>query len=183
MQPNNNVRPLAETMNNMQHTKRSGHITATVFLALLLSCVVSPFLSGCHTTHAAQLVSAGQPIVSRSPTGIEVDLSVTNMSSRPLFVAARLEAKGRTQQWLGDAGHHTPAATRAVALRSPRTNATFHITLDGDFSICRVRLDCREGRGWRERTYTKCFSQERVLTMGQCIWPWHRALVTQEMSP
>src|SRR3954470_21865493 len=104
-------------MNNMQHTKRSRRITTTVFLALL-SCGVSPFLSGCHTARPAQLVSAGQPIVSRSATGIEVDLGVTNMSSRPLFVAARLEAKGPTQQWLGDAGHHTPAATRAVALRS-----------------------------------------------------------------
>src|SRR6266481_5005235 len=142
------VRPLAETMNNMQHTKRSRHITTTVFLALL-SCVISPFLSGRHTTHAAQLVSAGQPIVSRSPTGIVVDLSVTNMSSHPLYVGACLEARGLTQRWSGD----TPAATRAVALRSPGTNATFHITLDGDFSVCRVRLDCRERAGWRERTY------------------------------
>src|SRR5205823_3724313 len=58
--------PLAETMNNMQHTKRSRHITTTVCLALL-SCVMSPFLSGCRTTHGAQLVSAGQPIVSRFP--------------------------------------------------------------------------------------------------------------------
>ena len=163
--------------NNMQHTKRSRHITMTVFLALLL-CVVSPF-SGCHTTNPAQLVSASQPIVSRSPTGIVVDLSVTNMSSRPLFVGARLEAKGRTQQWSGD----TPAATRAVALRSPGTNATFHITLDGDFSVCRVRLACREGGGWRERTYMKFFSQERVLAIGQHVWPWHRVLTTEEMSP
>jgi len=176
------VRPLAETMNNMQHTKRSRHITTTVFLALL-SCVIWPFLSGCHTTHAAQLVSAGQPIVSRSPTGIEVDLSVTNMSSHPLYVAACLEAKGPTQQWLGDAGHHTPAATRAVVLRSPGTNATFHITLDGDFSVCRVRLDCREGGGWRERTYMRFCSQHNIHILGQWPWPWHRALVTQEMSP
>ena len=115
----------------------------------------------------------------RSPTGIVVDLSVTNMGSRPLYVAARLEAKGLTQRWSGD----TPAATRAVALHSPGTDATFHITLNGDFSVCRVRLDCREGGGWRERTYMKFFSQERVLTTGQCVWPWHRALVTQEMSP
>ena len=166
-------------MHNMQHTKRSGHITATVFLALLLSCVVSPFLSGCHSTHAAQLVSAGQPTVSRSPTGVVVDLSVTNMYSRPLYVGARLEAKGPAQQWSGD----TPAATRAVYLRSPGTNATFHITLDGDFSVCRVRLACREGGGWRERTYMKSFSQERVLTIGQHVWPWHRVLTTEEVSP
>src|SRR5437868_5272718 len=98
-------------MNNIQHTKRSRHIAATVLWAVLLSCVVSPFLCGCHTTHAAQLVSAGQPIVSRSPTGIVVDLAVTNMSSHPLYVAACLEAKGLTQRWSGD----TPAATRAVA--------------------------------------------------------------------
>jgi hypothetical protein len=163
----------------MQHKIRSRYIKTAVFLALL-SCLVSLFLSGCQTT---QLISAGQPIVSRSPTGIEADVCVTNMSSRPLFVAARLEAKGPTQQWSGDAGHHTPAATRAVALRSPGTNAIFHITLDGDFCICRVRLDCREGGGWRERTYEKFFSQERVLTIGQCVWPWHRALVTQEMIP
>src|SRR5206468_3002893 len=110
---------------------------------------------------AAQLVSAGQPIVSRSPTGIVVGLSVTNISSHPLYVAACLEAKGLTQRWSGD----TLAASRAVALRSPRTNATFHITLDGDFSVCRVRLACREGGGWRERTYIKFFSQERVLTI------------------
>ena len=172
----------AERVNNMQHTKRSRHITATVFLAVL-SCSVWPCASGCHTARPAQLVSAGQPIVSRSPTGIEVDLNVTNMSSRPLFVAARLEAKGPTQQWLGDAGHHTPAATRAVVLRSPGTNATFHITLDGDFSVCRVRLDCREGGGWRERAYMKLFSQERVLTIGQHVWPWHRVLTTEEVSP
>jgi hypothetical protein len=184
-------------MKNMQQMKRSRHLKA-VFLALLL-CFTSPFLSGCHTNHAAQLVSAGQPIASRSPTGIEVDLSVTNMSSRPLFVAARLEAKGPAQQWSGDAGHHTPAATRAVVLRSPLepggvdklaaafgrleqgTNATFHITLDGDFSVCRVRLDCREGGGWREKAYMKFCSQHNVHILGQ--WPWHRALVTQEMSP
>src|SRR6266850_1853372 len=155
------VRPLAETMNNMPHTKRSRHITTTVFLALL-SCVSSPFLSGCHTTHAAQMVSAGQPIVSRSSTGIEVNLSVTNLCSRPLFVAARLEAKGPTEQWSGNAGRHTPGATRAVALRSPGTNATFHITLDGDFSVCRVRLDCREGGGWRERMYMRFCSRHNI---------------------
>jgi hypothetical protein len=160
----------------MQHMKCSWHIK----IVSLLLCVTPPFLSGCHST---QMVSAGQPIPSRSPTGIEVDLSVTNVSSRPLFVAARLEAKGPTQQWSGDAGHHTPAATRAVALRSPGTNATFHITLDGDFSVYRVRLDYREGGGWRERTYMKFFSQERVLTIGPCVWPWHRALVTEEMGP
>jgi len=164
-------------MNNMQHMKRSWHIKIAVSLLL---CVAPPFLGGCHST---QMVSAGQPILSRSPTGIEVDLSVTNMSSRPLFVTARLEAKGPTQQWSGDAGHHTPAATRAVALRLPGTNATFHITLDGDFSVYRVRLDCREGGGWHEGTYMKFFSQERVLAIGQCVWPWHRALVTEEMSP
>ena len=155
------------------------HISMTVFPALLLG-LTSSLLSGCHTT---QLVSTDEPIVSRSPTGIEADLSVTNISSRPLFVAARLEARGPTQQWSGDAGHHTPAATRAVALRSPGTNATFHIILDGDFSVCRVRLDCREGGGWRERTYMKFFSQEHVMTIGQWVWPWHRALVTQEISP
>ena len=166
-------------MNNMQHSKRSRHIAATVLLAVLLSCVVSPFLSGCHTTHAAPLVSVGKPIVSRSPTGIVVDLSVTNMGSRPLYVAACLEAKGLTQRWSDD----TPAATRAVALRSPGTNATFHITLDGDFSVCRVRLACREGGGWREKMYMKLFSQERVLTIGQHVWPWHRVLTTEEVSP
>ena len=166
-------------MNNIQHTKRSRHIAATVLWAVLLSCVVSPFLCGCHTTHAAQLVSAGQPIVSRSPTGIVVDLAVTNMSSHPLYVAACLEAKGLTQRWSGD----TPAATRAVALRSPGTNATFHITLDGDFSVCRVRLDCREGGGWREKTYMKFCSQHNAHIFGQWPWPWHRALVTQDMSP
>src|SRR5258708_1161545 len=74
-------------------------IKAPAFVVLLLCG--TPFLSGCHTT---QLVSASQPIVLRSPTGIEVDLGVTNMSSRPLFVAARLEAKGSTQQWSGDPG-------------------------------------------------------------------------------
>ena len=169
------VRQLAETMHDMQHKIRSRHIKMTLFLALLL-CASPALFGGCHTT---QLVSAGQPIVSRSPTGIEVDLTVTNMSSRPLYVGARLEAKRPAQQWSGD----TPAATRAVYLRSPGTNATFHITLDGDFSVCRVRLACREGGGWRERTYMKFFSQERVLTIGQCVWPWHRALVTQEMSP
>ena len=112
-----------------------------------------------------------------------MDLTVTNMSSHPLYVAACLEAKGPMQRWLGDAGHHTPAATRAVLLRSPGTNATFHITLDGDFSVCRVRLACREGGGWRERTYMKLFSQERVLTIGQHVWPWHRVLTTEEVSP
>src|SRR6266478_10078628 len=125
---------------NMEHKMRSRHIKTTAFLALLL-CVSPPFLSGCQTT---QLVSAGQPILSRSPTGIEVHLNVTNMCSRPLFVAARLEAKRSTEQWSGNPGRHTPGATRAVALRAPGTNATFHITLDGDFSVCRVRLDCRE---------------------------------------
>ena len=173
------VRQLAETMHNIQHKTRSRHIKMTLFLALLL-CASPALLGGCHST---QLVSAGQPIVSRSPTGIEVDLTVTNMSSRPLFVAARLEAKGPTQQWSGDAGHHTPGATRAVALRYPGTNATFHITLDGDFSVCRVRLDCREGGGWREKTYMKFCSQHNAHIFGQWPWPWHRALVTQEMSP
>jgi hypothetical protein len=173
------VRQLPETIRNMQHKIRSRLIKTTVFLALLL-CVTPPFLSGCHTT---QLVSAGQPIVSRSPTGIEVDLGVTNTSSRPLFVAARLEAKGPTQQWSGNAGHHTPCATRAVALRSPGTNATFHIALDGDFSVCRVRLDCREGAGWRERTYMRFCSRHNIHILGQCVWPWHRVLVTEEMSP
>ena len=175
-------RAVCRNMNHMQHTQRARRITAIVFLTLLLSGG-GLFLSGCHTTHAAQWVAAGQPVVSRSATGIEVDLGVTNRSSRPLFIAARLEARGPTEQWSGDPGHHNPCATRAVALRSPGTNATFHIALDGDFSICRVRLDCREGGGWRERTYMKFFSQERVLTMGRCVWPWHRALVTQEMSP
>jgi hypothetical protein len=168
-------------MNKVQYEKWSRHITATVLLSLQL-CVTALFFCGCHTS-TTQSVSAHQPILSRSPTGIEVDLNVTNMSSHPLFVAARLEAKGPTQQWSGDAGHHTPCATRAVALHSPGTNATFHITLDGDFSVCRVRLDCREGGGWRERTYIRFFSDERVLTIGQCVWPWHRALVTQKMSP
>ena len=171
--------PASETMNNKRYKIRLRHIKTTAFLALLL-CVTPPFLSGCHTT---QLVSAGQPIVSRSPTGIEVDLSVTNMCSRPLFVAARLEAKGPAEQWSGKAGRHTRGATRAVALRSPGTNATFNITLDGDFSVCRVRLACREGGGWRERTYMKSFSQERVLTIGQHVWPWHRVLTTEEVSP
>ncbi|HEY0455331.1 MAG TPA: hypothetical protein VGE41_03090 [Verrucomicrobiae bacterium] len=168
-------------MNNMQHAKLSQHITRKVFLALL-ACVAS-LLSGCHTAHPAQWVSAGKLIVSRSPTGIAVELSVTNMSARSLFVAARLEARGPAQPWLGDAGHHTPAATRAVALRSPGTNAVFHITLDGDFSVCRVRLDCREGGDWREKTYVKFFSQERVLTAGQWVWPWRQTLITEEMSP
>ena len=169
-------------MKNIQHKKCSPRLSATILLAGLF-CVVSPVLNGCHTIDGAHLVAAGQPIVSRSPTGIEVDLSVTNMSARPLFVAARLEAKGPTQQWSGDAGHHTPCASRAVALRSPGSNATFHITLNGDFSVCRVRLDYREGGGWRERTYEECLSQERVLDIGPHVWQWHRALVTQEMSP
>jgi hypothetical protein len=167
-------------MNNVRHKKRARLITEAVLLALPL-CVIALLFFGCHTS-ATQSVSAGRPIVSRSPAGIEVDLSVTNMSSHPLFVAARLEARGPAQPWSGDAGHHTPCATRAVALHSPGTNATFHITLDGDFSVCRVRLDCREGGGWRERTYMRFFSDERVLTIGQSVWPWHRALVTQEMS-
>ena len=145
-----------------------------VFIALVPG--VAALLSGCHT---AQLVSASQPIVLRSPTGIEVDLSVTNLSSRPLYVGARLEAKGPTEQWSGD----TPAATRAVTLRSPGTNATFHITLDGNFSVCRVRLDCREGGGWRERTYMRFCSQHNRHILGQWPWPWHRALITEELSP
>ena len=169
----------SETMNNKRHKIRLRHIKTTAFLALLL-CVTPPFLSGCHTT---QLVSAGQPIVLRSPTGIEVDLSVTNMCSRPLFVAARLEAKGPAEQWSGKAGRHTPGATRAVALRSPGTNATFNITLDGDFSVCRVRLDCREGAGWRERMYMKFCSQHNAHIFEQWPWPWHCVLVTEEMSP
>jgi len=166
----------------MQHSEQSRRIKMTAVLALML-CVILLFLDGCHTNHATQLVSAGQPIVARSPAGIEVDLSVTNMSSHPLYVAARLEAKGPTQQWLGDAGNHTPCATRAVVLHSPGTNATFHITLDGDFCVCRVRLDCREGDGWRERTYVRFFARDNVTKIGQHVWPWHRALVTQEMSP
>ena len=168
-------------MNNVCHSKQSRHIKMTAVLALLLC--VTPLLNGCHTNRDTQLVSAGQPIVSQSPTGIEVDLSVTNMSSHPLYVAARLEAKGPTQQWLGDPGHHVPCATRAVALHSPGTDATFHITLDGDFSVCRVCLECRKGGGWRERTYMRFFARDNVLTLGQHVWQWHQALVTREMSP
>jgi hypothetical protein len=166
-------------MNNMQHSKCWWHIKITVFLALVLCASLAVVGGG----RPSQLVSAGKPIVSRSPTSIEVDLCVTNMSSRPLYVAARLEAKGPNQQWSGAAGHHTPCATRAVALRSPGTNATFHITLDGDFTVCRVCLYCREGGGWREKTYEKFCSQHNVHIFGQWPWPWHRALVTQEMSP